>query len=280
LMKEGVTVATNKLVYDYREGGAVRVADVDINKLTVAIDAATIVGFNGVLYITDTSANPGANVRRGIRLINGYALPIGKANKDPNNTNASGLTVVSENPVYIKGNYNTAATNTNPPSNSDPTASPVAGTYQRRQAAVVADAVTVLSSNWSDTYGVGTNISSRPAASTTINAALVAGDVPSGASGGGYSGGAENFIRLLEDWNGNSRVFCYWGSMVQLYHSVQGKAPYSSAGNIFKSPKVSRFYWDSQFGLDPSDGKPFYGSPPGKLQIAAYLQQQRWYQVY
>jgi hypothetical protein len=279
------SVYTNRTVYDYREGGPVRVADLDINKLTVAIDNATIVGFNGVIYISDTSAvvhsNPSNVVRRGIRLINGWALPQGKAFNNAGNTNASGLTIVSENPVYIKGNYNTGGTSlgtSNPPSNTNPTSSPVVGTYGRKQAAVIADAVTVLSNNWQDSYNSGTNRPSRPAVSTTINCALVAGIVPS--ANGEYSGGVENFIRLLEDWNSNSRTFCYWGSMVQLYTSVQANAPWRGSGSIYKSPVNSRYYWDSDFGKDPSDGKPYYGSPPGKLQIAAYLQQQRWYQVY
>lgn len=268
-------ITTNRSLYDFREGGTVRVADFDVSKITAASDGGTIAGFNGVIYISDTSANPSTSTRRGIRLINGYALPQGKSSA----SNSPGLTVVSENPVYIKGNYNTSTSATSfPASNTDPTASPVAGSYGRRQAAIVADAVTVLSSAWSDSYNASTNISSRPAVSTTINTALVAGTVAS--ANGNYSGGAENFIRLLEDWNNTNRVFCYWGSMVQLYQSVQAAAPYSGAGNISKSPKLSRYYWDSDFGKDPSDGKPYYGSPPGKLQIAAYLQQQRWYQVY
>jgi hypothetical protein len=212
-------------------------------------------------------------VRRGIRLINGYALPVASSN-----SNAAGLTVVSENPVYIKGNYNTGSTSANPPSNTNPTSSPVVSPYNRRQAAIIADAVTVLSSSWLDSYDASTNRPSRPAVSTTINAALIAGNVPS--SGGNYSGGGENYIRFLEDWNNTSRIFCYWGSMVQLYQSVQASSPWSGAGNIYKAPLSSRYYWDSNFGEAPTSAKPYQGSPPGNLVIAAYLQQQRWYQVY
>jgi hypothetical protein len=247
-------VYPKRSLYDYREAGAVRVAELDINKITVA-------GFSGVLYVSDTgavvSSTPSNVVRRAIRLINGYALATG------------GLTVVSENPVYIKGNYNTGATSANPPSNTDPTTAPTVGTYTRKPAAVIADAITVLSSSWSDAYISTTSISSRAAVSTTINAGLIAGNVPS--SGVNYSGGAENFIRLLEDWNSNTRVFCYWGSMVQLYQSKQASSPFNGAGNVFKNPKVARYYWESNFGTV---------APPGNLQISAYLQQQRWYQVY
>lgn len=270
-------VYPKRSLYDYREAGTVRVADLDINKITVASDSGTITGFNGVFYISDTGAvvstDPTIVARRTIRLINGWALPVASSN-----SNAAGLTLVSENPVYIKGNYNTGATNTNPPSNTDPTTAPTVGTYTRRPAAVIADAVTVLSSSWSDAYVWNTSISSRTAVSTTINAGLIAGTIPS--NGANYSGGGENYIRLLEDWNSNTRVFCYWGSMVQLYQSKQANTPFNGAGNIFKNPKSSRYYWDSNFGKVATTSQPYMGSPPGNLQIAAYLQQQRWYQVY
>jgi hypothetical protein len=68
--------------------------------------------------------------------------------------------------------------------------------------------------------------------------------------------------------------------MVQLYQSVQANSPWSGAGNIYKAPINGRYYWDSSFGETPTTAKPYQGSPPGNLVIAAYLQQQRWYQVY
>jgi hypothetical protein len=268
-------LSTNRSMYDYREASTIRVADLDIEKIAIAVDGGTISNFNGVIYISDTSANPAATpnpVRRAIRLVNGWRLPAGRSNS----ANVSGLTVVSDNPVYIRGNYNVAQTNTQPPSNTNPTSSPVAGTYKRKQAAVIADAITVLSSGWSDSYNSGTNRPSRVANSTTINAALVGGIINSG--GGNYSGGVENFIRLLEDWS--NRNFVYYGSLVQLYQSAQANTPYSGAGNIFKSPLNSRYYWDPDFGRTATSSNPHQGSPPGRLQIAAYLQQQRWYMVY
>lgn len=272
-------VYPRRSLYDYQQLGTVQIADVDINKITVASDAGTIASFNGVFYIADTGAVsstiPANVVRRGIRLINGHALPVAASNN-----NAAGLTVVSENPVYVKGNYNTGATSANPPSNTNPENSSVVAPYVRRPAAVIADAITVLSNAWSDSYHSGTARQDRLAVSTTINTALVSGIVPSGVNGATYSGGGENFIRLLEDWNSNDRVFCYWGSMVQLYQSKQAIMPFNGAGNLFKSPKISRYYWDSGFGKTPTLSAPYLGSPPGNLIIAAYLQQQRWYQVY
>ena len=139
--------------------------------------------------------------------------------------------------------------------------------YARKDAAVVADAITVLSGAWLDSNS-SLNINSRIATSTTVNAALVSGIVPS--SGGNYSGGGENFVRFLEDWKKNSQNFTYYGSMVELFSSEQATAAWDAAGNVTKLPGM-HWYYDTGF----QDS-----SPPGKLQIAAYLQQQRWYQVY
>jgi hypothetical protein len=268
----------NQPLYDAREGGAVKVTNVDISKLVSNLNSLN--GWTGVLYLADagastynadgttlnagTSANVTINgvtsstTKRAFRLINGYALP------------SAGLTVVSENPVYIQGNYNTSSTSgASVPSNSGTYTNPNASGYTRKAAAVVADAVTVLSSGWNDSNSASASLSSRVAtANTTINAALVAGNVPSG--GGNYSGGGENFIRLLEDWS--SRTFCYYGSMVELYRSNQAIGAWGKA-NVYNSPGTNRWFYDNAT-FSSSSG------PPGNLQIAAYLQQQRWYQVY
>ena len=106
----------------------------------------------------------------------------------------------------------------------------------------------------------------------TINAALVSGNVPSGAiTSGSYSGGGENFIRFLEDWS--NRTFCYYGSMVQLYRSNQAIGLWNGDNaTVYNAPQTSKWYYDDALFSS--------ASPPGNLQIAAYLQQQRWYQVY
>jgi hypothetical protein len=267
----------NQPLYDAREGGAVKVTNVDVSKIVSNIGSLT--GWTGLLYIADagartynadgttlnagTSANVTINgvtsstTKRAIRLINGYALP------------SSGLTIVSENPVYIQGNYNTGSTSAaTVPSNNGNYTDPDATGYSRKPAAVVADAVNILSSGWSDASSAAT-ISSRVAtANTTVNAALVGGNVPSG--GGNYSGGGENFIRFLEDWS--NKTFCYYGSMAQLYPSNQAIGRWTGNGTVYASPQTSRWYYD--------DATFSSTSPPGNLQIAAYLQQQRWYQVY
>jgi hypothetical protein len=174
------------------------------------------------------------------------------------------MTVVAENPVYIQGDYNTGGT---PPSNSGTFTSPTVSGYTRRDAAVIGDAINILSGAWVDTNS-DKAISQRIATSMTVNAALVTGEVSSGS--GYYSGGGENFVRFLEDWQKNSNTFTYYGSMVELFNSEQATGRWNPSASVGKVPS-QHWYYDT--GYQDS-------SPPGKLQIAAYLQQQRWYQVY
>ncbi|MEY2518477.1 MAG: hypothetical protein QOF24_236 [Verrucomicrobiota bacterium] len=299
-------VKTNMALYDAREVVNVRITELDVSKIAAACThggSGKISGFNGVLYISDMTpaydnssppirqviSSPQARLgstdgtsggtlvstsERAIRLVNGWSLPLANAQ----DSNVGGLTVVSINPVYIKGNYNTAAAASpapTPPSNVTVTSAPVAGSYVRLPSAVVADAINVLSGNWTDANSTssitsgGYNVANpRSAINTTINTALVSGIVPSG--NGNYSGGGEGFIRMQEDWR--TQNFVYYGSMSQLFKSAQGNTGGSASGNWFKNPNANRWFYDYATFSD--------GAPPGNLLIAAYLQQQRWYQVY
>jgi len=281
ILKDAITV--NQAIQDQRENAYVRLATLDISQITSAAEADKFSVWNGVIYIADTSTHgsnitsplggSGSNVTttiRGIRLINGYKLP--KINSGTNNVD--GLTIVSANPVYIKGNYNTSTNSGDAvPSNSGTYTDPDASGYSRKLAAVVGDSINVLSGAWSDLASTSP-ISGRTATNTTINAALVGGIVPS--ASGTYSGGGENFVRLLEDWKNNT--LCIYGSMVQLFKSTQATSPWTGAGNNYKAPLTSKFFWDPNFSDYSLTA--YQSGPPGNLQIAAYLQQQRWYQVY
>src|SRR5947209_18606788 len=80
----------------------------------------------------------------------------------------------------------------------------------------------------------------RGAKSNTVNAALVTGEVPSG--GGFYSGGGENFVRFLEDWQKNSNTFTYYGSMVELFNSLQGTGKWQASASTYKAPGLHWYY--------------------------------------
>lgn len=282
VLKDAIT--TNQAIYEQRENTYARLATLDVSQIRSAAEGGNLTGWNGVLYIADTTTHgtsisaplggTGATVTttmRGIRLINGYRLPAASANTN----NWNGLTIVSANPVYIKGNYNTSTNSGDAvPSNSGTYTDPDGSGYTRKFAAVIGDSVTLLSPVWNDLNSTG-NISTRTASTNmTVNAAIVAGIVKSAA--GNYSGGGENFVRLMEDWKNNT--LCIYGSMVQLYTSQQATTAWSGAGNLYKAPLTTKFYWDPNFSDNAMTT--LQSGPPGNLQIAAYLQQQRWYQVY
>ncbi len=254
-------LTTDDAITDNREGattgnGSIRLTTLDVSSLKTPIENGDLgVNWNGVIYIVDTSASSdGISAKRGIRLKNGGKLPDG------------GMTVASANPVYIEGDFNTgsvasttpgATPSVQPASNTgDPTKPTVSG-YNRQPAAVVADAVNILSNSWKDS----TSASLTTAAPTTINAAIVSGNVPTG--NGYYSGGVENFPRFLENWAGKN--FTYYGSMIQLYKSNQAIGRWGSP-NVYSAPNRA-WYFDTNFVTNP---------PPGLLASFNY-RRSRWY---
>ena len=108
----------------------------------------------------------------------------------------SGFSVATPNPLYVKGNYNVTADGVHfayLPFSTTNNGSCV-------PAALMCDAITILSSSFND----ATSPNSRPAAaapSNTVNAAIIAGNVPStDVTSTTFSGGVQNLIRLQEDW--------------------------------------------------------------------------------
>jgi len=255
------TITTNQTITDNREGattgnGSIRVATLDVGALTTAVNNTTYGSdWNGIIYIVDTSADPnGVTAKRAIRLKNGGTLPNG------------GLTVVSGNPVYVQGDFNTGSVASavpgatpivQPLSNSGTPTQPTVSGYNRQPAAIMADAVNVLSNSWNDALSGGVPTASP----TTVNAAIVSGNVPTG--NGYYSGGVENFPRFLENWS--NKAFTYYGSMIQLYKSQQAIGRWGSA-NVYSPPKRA-WYFDTNFVATP---------PPGLLASFNY-RRSRWY---
>ena len=254
-------MSTGDTITDNREGattgnGSVRVATFDVGAFTNSVNANNLGNnWNGIVYIVDTSASSnGITTKRGIRLKNGGKLPSG------------GLTIASGNPVYVQGDYNTgsvassvpgATPTVQPASNTGDPTKPTVNGYDRQPAAIVADAVNILSNSWLDSKS-GTNPTAAP---TTVNAAVVSGNVPTG--NGYYSGGVENFPRFLENWGGKN--FTYYGSMIQLYQSKQAIGRWG-ANNVYGAPNRA-WYFDTDFVTSP---------PPGLLASFNY-RRSRWY---
>ena len=153
-------IATNQSLQDNRETAAIRVASLDVGAITTAVNAGTLTGstYNGVVYLSDTS---GTNtVKRAIRLRNGASLP------------PAGLTVASNNAVLIQGDYNTGSTSTTKPlSNSGDPSNPTITGYTRRPAAVLGDAVMILSNAWLDA-NAASGMSSRNGLSRSTSSSM------------------------------------------------------------------------------------------------------------
>lgn len=162
--------------YDAVTAKNITVTNIDLAKL----GASGKWPANGLLYASRTDAT--ASRPDGIRLKNGDVL-------------AAPLTVVSQNPVYVWGDYNVG-------NKSNP----------KRPAAVFTDSFNVLSDKWTDSATPRPLPKSSP---TSVNVALITA-TPSAASGK-YNGDFESLIRWHEDWNGNqARIM---GSFVNLWDS-------------------------------------------------------------
>ena len=121
-------------------------------------------------------------------------------------------------------------------------------------AGLMGDAITILSTSWSDSYTSSTALSSRNAANTTVNAATLEGIVQSTTVNGTkqYSGGVENFMRLLENWSGDTLT--YNGSIIVLFQSRFATNFWQAPGAYYNVPTRNWGFdvnFQTQGGLPP-----------------------------
>ncbi len=248
-VREALT--TGQSISDFREvtstnsSGTIGLTTLDVGVFMQGLNDGRISDFtsSSVIHFDDARSTPaGAGEKHALRLANGRELP------------AEGLTVAANTPVYIQGDYNTGF---NPETNTSSAvnASPTGAGYDRKPAAIVADAVNILSNSWNDANST-LSLSQRRASHTTVNAGILSGNVTSkrsgvnGATTNTYSGGAENFPRFLEDWN-NIR-FSYYGSMIQLFESRQATGVWGQS-NVYNAPNRNWFF-DVNFRTNPPPG--------------------------
>lgn len=232
-------VSTNVTFYNKREGKTVRTTQIDVAALRTWSSNNTIIRTNlnrdiNSVYVADMRTGSSSTVQNGVRLVNGQTLP------------SLGLTVSTPNPAYIKGHYNAPSSHLG-----------TTNTTATKPASVVADAITILSTAWNDSNS-DDPVSSRLAASTTVNAAFLAGIVPS--NGTSYSGGVENFPRFLENWSGDTLT--YNGSMVVMYPSQYATAPWG--GDDVYNPPNRNWAFDLNF-MDATK------LPPGTPQLLTLI---------
>ena len=186
--------------------------------------------------------NPPLFFRRAIKLVNGANLTaVGPC---PSGVSC-GLTVSSENPIYIQGDYNANAAGNTGFADSNEIATSVAG-----------DAVTLLSVMWNDANSFSStyNMNNRVGATTYYRTAVIAGKTqsfpnPSGTSQDfGTDGGVHNFLRYIENWG--PATLNYEGSMVALYTSRQAIGTFKCCTTVY-SPPGRGYNFDTNF-LNPT----------------------------
>jgi hypothetical protein len=183
--------------------------------------------------------NPPLFFRRALKIVNANNLTaVGPC---PSGVSC-GLTVTSENPVYIQGDFNANSGGNN--WNDPYIPSSVAG-----------DAVTLLSVNWNDTNSFSSPYSTgaRNGIDTWYRVAVIGGATmsfpqPSGTNEDyGTDGGVHNFLRYIEAWGGTLH---YQGSIVDLFVSRQANGTFKCCNTVYGPP--SRGYiFDTSF-LNPT----------------------------
>ena len=269
-------IRTNTSLRDVRDADYVRVVTLDVDKIRTGANGGAIKdsvgGGDGLtFYVKDTSVGTAVNSQivntatggtknvlssraRGVRLINGGLLP------------NAGMTIATPHPVYIQGDYNSGRTGTVEPASNKPVnytppldkPSPYVTGYDHPAAAVVGDAVNILSNAWND-WNSDLSQSQRLAKHTTVNAVIVAGNVPTTSSS--YSGGIENFVRFHENWSDD--YFTIYGSLALLYASAQATRPWNTADY---TPPNRRWFYDTRLRDR---------NPPG-FNLARAYERGRW----
>ena len=241
----GFSFVTNTAFYDYRESKTVQAVEIDVSKFnTWLTNTATNGGsyFNNLCLFDKGTTHPidGIYVYNSVpetvttlpavRIVNGQVL-----------ASPAGLTVATAFPMYVKGNYNVRTNATTGGSDVD-----VNATTYTYPAALMADSITVLSANWSDSYNSSVPLGLRNPVVTTINAGMIEGIVPSNTNiFGNYSGGVENFMRLEENWASGSPLW-YNGAIVVLFYSQYATNSWQAPGNYYQVP-TRDWDFDSNF---------------------------------
>lgn len=258
-LRNAVAVMANQSNYKNSAGTTI-VADSTKNVFT----GLTTDDWTGIVYVEVTgapttdpitgatiAASSAASLATGVRLFNG-------AQKLPSyGATNPGLTVATNAPVYIKGDYNADGLVT-ANANGSANASKDAETGEV-PAAIVADAITLLSAGFDDSTSLTTR---RPAPSTDnleISAAFLTGITPSNKNGNSQSsGGAHNLPRFLENWS-DLHVYIR-GSLVCLFESRVFTEPYNTLG-YYSAP-----YRD--WGFNSLFRQGIY--PPGTPKVQSY----------
>lgn len=210
---------TTTTFWDEREQKTMHVLDINVGQLRTSGLSPS----NGILYVGST-----LGVTDSVRLVNGGQLP-----SRTDGYGADGLTIATHNPLYVKGDYNSV---------------------NKQPAALLADALTVLSNAWTDANSAIPTLS-RNATDTTVNAAIVAGQAR-----GSTSTSSEYGVRFLEDWWG--RNFRFTGSEISMWESREATKSLACCGATGAYVAPNRIWtFDSSFLTSLTS------LPPGSLKF-------------
>jgi hypothetical protein len=241
---------TMRSMYDAREGGTTLITEVNLGRLgdmdgnPNTFDPSPHYPANGLVFASRSDTSPGDPT--GIVLSNGSQLNVPDRWNLSNYQGAGapyagqtpppgaytfgsaeyvGLTVVTPNPAYVHGDFNTIS---------------------KKPAAVIADTVNLLSNSWNYSKTSG----SLPSAShTTFNLAMITGNQ---VSGSGYNGGFENLPRFHENWTGRNCNIV--GSFVNIWRSQQATGTWVYGGNRYTAPNRN---WSFDQDFDSGKLPPF-----------------------
>lgn len=244
-------------------------------------DATRLARSNSVL----TWTNPSNYFRRAVRLFDGETLSTTAASGKLSPT--KGITVASENLVYVWGNFNTTGVTSIPAGGStlnDGTG--FAGAQV--PSSIVCDAIFPLSKTWFDAssalYPEGASNArslggeayrmadenATTTQGTAVRAGIIAGTTISAMTqspgrdsvGLRRNGGIINYPRFLESWNlnGITNVWSYSGSFVPVFRSTQAMSNWENDTAVIYMPPRRNWGFDNTF-LTPQKlppGTPFF----------------------
>lgn len=247
---------TNRF-YDRREGTTNITTQIDLGKykqwltnssfVTSKYTSITPDDCPTILFVAD-NRNTNSHQQPVIRITNGVAPPPNKG---------LGFSIATPNPLYIIGHYN--CTNSSYLGTTNTSATIPCAFY--------CDALTILAASWSDLASLTTVYSAGSGAwnaqDTTINAAIVAGIVPStGSDMMHFSGGVHNYVRLLQNWNSRSLILNT--ALINLYSSTRATGQFLDPGSYY-FPPTRKYSHDPKFfqftNTPPGMPMAFTGSP-------------------
>jgi hypothetical protein len=195
--------------------------------------------------------NPPLFFRRALKLVNGSDINTPMSALPCPGGGVCGLTIASENPVYVQGDYN-----------ANTGASGFTGAHVATS--ILADAVTLLSNSWNDLNSFATpyDPNGRDAKTTWYRTAVLAGKalpypwITGTNADTGSDGGVHNFLRYLENWSGTNNAqdtnptINYRGSLVSMFYNRQAIGTFKCCNTVY-SPPGRGYNFDTEF-LQPS----------------------------